>query len=136
MTRPFRPALIITFLTLLTGCISGPPLQTTVITNPSKRLAIYGVRTYQAKKGVLVIGNVRRPVLAKGAIWGHLHVVGMFEDRRPPITVDTRWGSLSSRGSRSAPFSAVLPTSDPLAIKSVRIEYRAERDRARTPHLD
>lgn len=136
MTRPFRPALIITFLALLTGCISGPPLQTTVITNPSKRLAIYGVRTYQAKKGVLVMGTVRRPALAKGAIWGHLHIVGLFDDRRPPITVDTRWGSLSSRGSRSAPFSTVLPTSDPLAIKSVRIEYRAERDRARTPHLD
>src|SRR3546814_14986126 len=78
------------------------------------------------------MGTVRRPALAKGTIWGHLHIVGMFDDRRPPITVDARWGSLSSRGSRSAPFSAVLPTSDPLAIKSVRIEYRAERARART----
>src|SRR3546814_8645363 len=60
MTRPFRPALIITFLALLTGCISGPPLQTTVITSPSKRLEIYWVRTYQDKKGVLVTGTVRR----------------------------------------------------------------------------
>src|SRR3546814_3256118 len=81
------------------------------------------------------MGTVRRPGLAKGTIWGHLHIVGMFDDRRPPITVDARWGSLSSRGSRSASFSAVLPTSDPLAIKSVRSEYRAERDRARSPHL-
>lgn len=54
MTRPFRPTLIITSLALLTGCISGPPLQTVVITSPSKRLAIYGVRTYQHEKGVLV----------------------------------------------------------------------------------
>src|SRR3546814_12055700 len=81
------------------------------------------------------MGTVRRPALAKGTIWGHLHIVGMFDDRRPPITVDARWGSLSSRGSRSAPFSAVLPTSDPLAIQSVRIAYRAERDSARPPHL-
>src|SRR3546814_5404899 len=77
MTRPFRPALIITFLALLTGCISGPPLQTTVITSPSKRLEIYWVRTYQDKKGVLVMGTVRRPALATGTIWGHLHIVGM-----------------------------------------------------------
>ena len=136
MITAFRFVLIFISLALLMGCISGPPLQTTVITSPSERLEIYWVRTYQDKKGVLVMGTVRRPVLAKGAIWGHLHIVGMFDDRRPPITVDTRWGSLSPRGSRSAPFSAVLPTSNPLEIKSVRIEYRAERDRARAPHLD
>lgn len=136
MIRPFKAILIITFLALLTGCISGPPLQTTVITSPSKRLEIYWVRTYQDKKGVLVTGTVHRPVLAKGALWGHLHIEGLFDDRRPPITVDTRWGTLSPRGSRSAPFRAVLPTSTPRAIKSIRIEYRAERDLARKLHLD
>lgn len=136
MITAIRPTLIIALLVLLTGCISGPPLQTKVIASPSKRLEIYGVRTYRDERGILVVGSVRRPVLAKGAIWGHLHIVGMFDDRRSPIAVDTRWGSLSPRGSRSAPFSAVLPTSSPLEVKSVRIEYRAERDRARAPHLD
>src|SRR3546814_19069570 len=108
MTRPFRPALIITFLALLTGCISGPPLQTTVITSPSKRLEIYWVRTYQAKKGVLVMGTVRRPALAKGKIWGHLHLVGMFDDRRPPLPVNPKWCTPSSHGRGTAPVRVVL----------------------------
>lgn|SRR3546814_613047 len=136
MIRAFRSAAIIPMLALLSGCISGPPLPTAVIASPGKRLEIYGIRTYQHKKGVLVTGTVRRPMLFTGPIWGHLHVVGLFEDRRPPIVVDTRWGTLSPRGSRIASFSTVLPTSDPLEIKSVRVEYRAEGDRAGSSHRD
>jgi len=136
MTRTLRPMPVIIFLAMLTGCVGGPPLQTTVITKPSRRLEIYGVHAYQHKGGVLVTGTVRRPVLAKGAIWGHLHLEGLFDDRRPPVIVDTRWGSLSPRGSRTARFSALLPTTAPLGIKSVRVEYRSESDRARAVHPD
>lgn len=77
----------------LTGCAEGPPRQTAVLAKPDRRLEIYGVRTYQDKKGVLVTGSVRGPPLLTGAIWGHLHVEGLFDDRRPPIAVDTRWGT-------------------------------------------
>lgn len=123
-------------LTLLIGCAEGPPLQTAVLAKPDRRLEIYGVRTYQHKKGVLVTGSVRRPPLFTGAIWGHLHVEGLFDDRRPPIAVDTRWGTLSPRGSRIARFNTVLPTTNPLEIKSVRVEYRSESDRARSRRSD
>src|SRR3546814_17953317 len=75
------------------------------------------------------LGRVRRPMLFRGPVWGHLHVEGLFDDRRAPIVADTRWGTLSPRGSRSASFSAELPTTDPLEIKRVRIEYRDERER-------
>lgn len=136
MNRGIYALPVITILGLLAGCVSGPPLQTTIIVSPSKPLEIYGVRTYRTNKGVLVMGRVRRPMLFRGPVWGHLHVEGLFDDRRAPIVADTRWGTLSPRGSRSASFSAELPTTDPLEIKSVRIEYRAERDRARSPHLD
>ena len=65
MTRTLRPMPVIIFLAMLTGCVGGPPLQTTVITKPSRRLEIYGVHAYQHKGGVLVTGTVRLPVLAK-----------------------------------------------------------------------
>lgn len=121
---------------LLPACSLGPRLDTAIFSNPSKRLSIYGTRAYEQDKGLLVTGWVKRPRLATGAIWGHLHIEGLYGDRRPPVTVDTRWGTLSVRGSRSATFSALLPTSSPLEIKSVRIEYRAEADRKRTMHID
>ena len=136
MNRGIYALPVITILGLLAGCVSGPPLQTTIIVSPSKPLEIYGVRTYRTNKGVLVMGRVRRPMLFRGPVWGHLHVEGLFDDRRAPIVADTRWGTLSPRGSRSASFSAELPTTDPLEIKSVRIEYRAEGDRARSSHSD
>src|SRR3546814_11933627 len=112
MTRPFRPALIITFLALLTGCISGPPLQPTVITSPRKRPEIYWVRTYQDKKGVLVMGTVRRPALAHGPLWGQLHILGRVDEWLQPNNVVDMWGSLSLWGSKSAPFRSVVPTTN------------------------
>lgn len=63
MVRAFISSPIIIILALLPGCISGPALQTEVRTSPGKRLEIYGVRIYQRKKGVLVMGSVRRPML-------------------------------------------------------------------------
>lgn len=121
---------------LLPACSLGPRLETEIFASPSKRLTIYGTHAYAQKRGLLITGSVRRSTLAKGAIWGHLHVVGLYEDRRPPVSADTRWGTLSHRGSRSATFSALLPTSAPLEIKSVRVEYRAESDSKRSMHVD
>lgn len=83
-TAMIRGLPIISMVALLTGCVSGPPLQTAVVVGPDKPLKIYGVRTYRDKKGLLVMGTVRRPMLFTGPIWGHLHVVGLFDDRRPP----------------------------------------------------
>jgi len=121
---------------ILPACSLGPRVETAIAASPNKVLAIYSTRAYAQKKGLLITGSVRRPALFKGAIWGHLHVVGFYEDGRPPVSVDTRWGTLSPRGSRSATFSALLPTSAPLEIKTVRIEYRAEADSKRSMHVD
>src|SRR3546814_4431812 len=77
MNRGIFALPVITILGLLAGCVSGPPLQTTIIVSPSKPLEIYGVRTYRTNKGVLVMGRVRRPMLFRGPVWGHLHVEGL-----------------------------------------------------------
>lgn len=55
MNRGIYALPVITILGLLAGCVSGPPLQTTIIVSPSKPLEIYGVRTYRTNKGVLVM---------------------------------------------------------------------------------
>ena len=120
----------------LSACSYGPRLETSVITLPGRQLAIYGVRSYAHEKGLLVTGRVRRQAPLSRPIWGHLHVQGLFEDRRPPVTVDTRWGTLSPRGSPSVTFTAFLRTSTPLEIGSVRVEYRAAPDRQKPDRLD
>lgn len=137
-TRIFNAkyALPLAIALLLPACSLGPRLETAIFASPSKRLTIYGTHAYAQKRGLLITGSVRRPTLAKGAIWGHLHVVGHYEDGGPPVSVDTRWGTLSPRGSRSATFWALLPTSAPLEIKSVRIEYRKESDSKRSMPVD
>src|SRR3546814_2083112 len=73
MNRGIYALPVITILGLLAGCVSGPPLQTTIIVSPSKPLEIYGVRTYRTNKGVLVMGRVRRQMIFRGPVWGHLH---------------------------------------------------------------
>lgn len=131
-----RCAMPLALAFVLPACSLGPRVETAITASPNKVLAIHGTRAYAQKKGLLITGSVRRPPLLKGAIWGHIHVVGLYEDGRPPVSVDTRWGTLSARGSRSATFSTLLPTSAPLEIKSVRIEYRAESDSKRSMHVD
>src|SRR3546814_14660352 len=112
MNRGIYALPVITILGLLAGCVSGPPLQTTIIVSPSKPLEIYGVRPYRTNKGVLVMGRVRRPMLFHGPVWGHLHVAGQFDDRRATIVAATRRGTSSPWGTRSYAFSSERPTTD------------------------
>ena len=136
LRSPGNRALSSACVLFLSACSYGPRLETTIITLPGRQLAIYGVRTYAHEKGLLVTGRVRRQAPLSRPIWGHLHVQGLFEDRRPPVTVDTRWGTLSPRGSPSVTFTASLRTSTPLEIGSVRVEYRAAPDRQKPDRLD
>src|SRR3546814_11224560 len=110
MNRGIYALPVITILGLLAGCVSGPPLQTTIIVSPSKPLEIYGVRTYRTNKGVLEMGRVRRPMLFRGPVWGHLHVEGLFDARSSPLVADPRWGTLSPQIGRQ-PCRARLCTS-------------------------
>lgn len=136
LRSPGNRALSSACVLFLSACSYGPRLETTVITLPGRQLAIYGVRSYAHEKGLLVTGRVRRQAPLSRPIWGHLHVQGLFEDRRPPVTVDTRWGTLSPRGNKSATFTALLRTPTPLEIKSVTVEYRAAPDQQKPVRLD
>ncbi|MBN8849234.1 MULTISPECIES: hypothetical protein [unclassified Sphingomonas] len=112
----------------LTACVGGPAVPTPIAPISTKQLRIYGVRAYLQSRGLLVMGQVRRPPLDLGPLWGHLHVTASFRDGRPPLVVDTRWGTISPRGVRSALFAAVLRTQDPGQIELVRVEYRPVSD--------
>src|SRR3546814_7750611 len=102
MNRGIYALPVITILGRLACCVSGQPIHTTIIVSPSKPLEIYAVRTYRTNKGVLVMGRVRRPMLFRGPVWGHLQVDGLFVDTRAPIVADTRWGKLLTLVRRSA----------------------------------
>src|SRR3546814_18007805 len=92
MNRGIYALPVITILGLLAGCVSGPPLQTTIIVSPSKPLEIYAVRTYRTNKGVLVMGRVRRPMLFRAPVWVHLHVEGLFYESSAPTVAATSGG--------------------------------------------
>ena len=123
---------LILMAALLSGCISGPPVSLPIQAVPTKRLSIYWTHAYNYKGGVLITGQVRPRPLDLGPFWGHLHLQADFNDGGTPLVVDTAFGTIPRRGSRSASFTALLRISDPAAIKLVRIEYRTERDAPRT----
>lgn len=112
----------------LVGCVNGPALQTPITQISGKHLRIDGAHAYPRKQGILILGHVRRAPLDLVPIWGHLHVTAWFADDRTPLVVDTRLGTLSPRGVRSASFAALLRTPDPTQVVSVRVEYRPEAD--------
>lgn len=123
---------LIPIAALLSGCISGPPVSLPIQAVPTKRLSIYWTHAYNYKGGILITGQVRPRPLDFGPFWGHLHIQAEFHQGRAPLVVDSGFGTISRRGSRSASFTALLRVSDPAAIKSVRIEYRTERDAPET----
>ncbi len=114
---------------LLAGCVGGPELHMPLVAQPGEHVQIIWLHAYPDKKGVLLMGHVRRQGVADGPLWGHLHVVAQFADEAEPLIVDTRWlGSLSQRGNRMAPFAAILGTTQPNKIARVSVEYRAGPD--------
>ena len=128
----FRVIAVIASALASSACTSVPALTTPVLATQANHLTIYGAQAYSDKRGMIVRGWVRRPVLDITPLWGHLHIAASFVDNRPPLAVDARWSTIPSRGIRSAPFFALLRTPQPAEIKSVRVEYRTERDDRRS----
>lgn len=114
----------------LTGCVSGPELRLPITAQSHDRIQIVWLHAYPDKRGILLMGHVRRTGAAVGPVWGHLHVVAEFSDGTKPLVVDTRWsGSISRRGNRMAPFSTVLRTENPDRITRINVEYRINHDK-------
>ncbi|MBU0657415.1 MAG: hypothetical protein KJ876_07800 [Alphaproteobacteria bacterium] len=111
------------------GCIAGPELNTPVLAEKSEQLRIMWTHVYPDKRGLLLLGQVRRPALSIGLLGGHLHVVGHLSDGSPPVVVDTRWGSMSKRGSHMASFGALLRSEHPELIDMISVEYRARPEK-------
>lgn len=109
------------------GCARTIPFPRPITAESTARLTFYGLRSYASTKGVRVSGSVRRPPLALGPLWGHIHVVATFADG-PPVSVDTIWGGNLSKGARSAWFSATIPTTSPDRLTTISVSYRPKRD--------
>lgn len=109
----------------LAGCIAGPELTTPVIAQKSEYIRIMWPHIYPDKRGVLVVGQVSRPVLSIGLLGGYLHVVGHLSDNSPAVVVDTHWKNMSHRSSHMASFGVLLRSAHPELIDKISVEYRA-----------
>lgn len=122
--RPMTALTALLVTASLTGCATGPKINLPTAATGSDRIQIMWLHTYKDKGGVRVQGHVRRAPQAHGLIGGHLEVVGYFSDGTQPVAVDAHWGALPSRGSRMAPFRALLRTANPDGIARIAVEYR------------
>lgn len=130
MTRTFKPAKFLTAL-LVTACLAGcarPELSMPLTPQQSDRLKIMWLHAYPHKEGVRLSGKVRRPLLSRTPVSGHLHIIAHHSDGSPPLIADTRWGRFSRRGNRTAPFAVLLRTEHPERIDEIKVEYRAMPD--------
>lgn len=93
------------------------------------RVNIIWLHAYPDKKGVLLVGQVRRPILAVGSLSGHVHIETQFNDGIETLSTDTKWcGNLSPRGHNMARFAVLIRTTQPDKISRITVEYRAAPD--------
>jgi hypothetical protein len=111
---------------LLAGCVSGPELNTPFVAPANAYLTVEAVHAYPHKDGMLIFGSVQASRSRAMPVNAHLRITGKFADGTPPVTADTRWGTLPVRGSRRARFSALLRTAHPELIDNVAVELRQE----------
>ena len=122
--------LIVTAALAGASCATPPRLAAALSIASSAQLEVRSVRAYATSEGVVVAGQVRRPALSKGPIFGHLHVEARFTDGRSPILVSTHPGSVPIRGARLAHFRVQLPITDEIRIVTIAISHvtRAHAD--------
>ncbi|WP_380871930.1 hypothetical protein ACFB49_28890 [Sphingomonas sp. DBB INV C78] len=117
---------------LTSACAHNPALAITPDTRSGKSLKIWSVHAEDAGDTVLVHGLVRRPALALGMLYGHLHVVARFSDGRPDVIADTRWSRIAPRGSRTGSYAVRLPIADAAAVSHITVSYAPTADAADT----
>ncbi len=117
---------------LTSACANNPALAITPEARSGKSLKIWSVHAEDGGDTVLVHGLVRRPALALGMLYGHLHVVARFSDGRPDVTADTRWSRIAPKGSRTGSYAVRLPISDAAAVSLIIVSYASTADAAGT----
>lgn len=117
---------------LTSACAHNPALAITPDMRSGKSLKIWSVHAEDAGDTVLVHGLVRRPALALGMLYGHLHVVARFSDGRSDVIADTRWSRIAPRGSRTGSYAVRLPIADAAAVSHITVSYAPTADAADT----
>jgi hypothetical protein len=116
-------------LVLLAGCVAGPELKTAFTAPANDYLTVDAVHAYPHKEGLIIFGEVQASRSRTMPVNAHLHITGKFKDGTPPVTSDTRWGTIPVRGSRRASFSALLRTIHPELIDTIAVDLREAPDK-------
>jgi hypothetical protein len=104
-----------------TACVNAPPMAT-VSQAQSGPLKTYWVRSHIVPGGVLVTGRVRQVGGVQLPYRAHLDITAHFEDGST-MSTGTRWSGIISSRHRSASFRAVIPTTNPQAMRRVELRF-------------
>lgn len=114
----------------LVGCATSfaTPLSARLVVVPSRALVLANVRAERVQGTVMVRGKVGRRRLARGPVWGHLHVEALSASR-VVAWANTRWSQLAPRHRLpTSHFSVELPPST-APIDEIRVSHASEGHR-------
>ena len=114
----------------MTGCSPVPPrpASAVIVVEPDRQVAITHVGAEERGQTVLVRGRFARRTLARGKVWGHLHIEAWGDQGRLTST-DVHWGNV--RHNRLPTYFRATLSVSPGKVREVRLSHAVASDRSR-----
>lgn len=114
----------------MTSCAPVPlrPASALIFVEPDRQVVISHVVAEEREQTMLVRGRFARRTLARGKVWGHLHIEA-WGDEGVLTSTDVNWGSV--RHNRLPTYFRAMLSVSPEKVRQVRLSHAVVADRSR-----